>query len=138
MQTFLKNKAVGFYLSCGAALLALITAIVYPASYATFSIQGGYTMMNWGIFVLLLVMVAAAVLLTLFKQFKWLPWALAAISLATLCLYIYSMYYYVSVMVYGIDASFNATFIFNCILVVATFAVSVVSVFVKQTKEEDA
>lgn len=137
MPNFFKDKVPGFYFSCCAAVLGTITAIVYAVSYANFSLQGG-SIMNWNLVIVFLLMIVEFAALVLLKQYKLLPWVLAATALAALCLYIYSMYYYVSVMVYGIDATFTPTFFGNCILVVAVYAVSVIALFLPQIKENAA
>lgn len=133
MKNIFNGKAIGFYFTVATGALALIEAIVYAVSYANFTNQG-VSIMSWPLFVLLMVLAAVNITLIFLNKSEFAPYVSAVLALSIFCLYIYSMYWYVSVMVYGIDAQINATFIFNSLFVVLVLLVSFANVYLKQRK----
>lgn len=126
LKSFFKSRTVGFWITAAASAAALITAVVYGASYASD--------IDFSLTACLLVAACAAVFALSFTPFKNLtPYLQLLISLTAFCFYVYSVYYYVSVVLVGIDLdSFSARFIICTILYIATVATSAVSVFFRQ------
>ena len=137
MKNIFNGKSIGFYFTVATGALSLIEAIVYAVSYANFTNQG-VSIMSWPLFVLLMVLAAINVALIFLNKSEFAPYVSAALALSIFCLYIYSMYWYISVMAYGIDAQINATFIINSLLVVLILGVSFANVFLRQKKPSDA
>ncbi len=126
---YLKDKAVGFWFSVSIAALSLITSIVYAVCYA------GSDDMNWVSFALMAAAAVAAVVLIVLKRFEWAAYAQAALIFLSLLFFIYGIYYYVSVVLVGIDLdSFSAEFWVCTVLYALCFGLGVANVFLKQTK----
>ena len=131
IKAYLKDKDVGFYFSASLVLVALITALVYAVSYA------GTDNINWLSFAFLLLAAAAAIVLIVLKLYNYVPYVLAAGIFVSLLFFIYGIYYYVSVVMVGIDLdSFEPQFIVCTILYVLAFGVGVANVFLRQIKKE--
>ena len=130
IKEYLKDKRVGFWVSASLVLLTLITAIVYGVCYA------GTENISWGAFAFLIVAAAGSAALIAFKQYKYVPYLQAILIFLSLLFFIYGIYYYVSVVMVGIDLDhFDPEFYACTILFVIIFAASVANVFLKQTKE---
>lgn len=129
VKNYLKDKGLGFWFFVAATLLALVTSIVYAACYA------GTDNINWGAFALMVAAFACGVVLIALNRCKWLLYAQSLAVFVSLLLFVYGIYYYVSVVMVGIDADhFDAAFIINTILYILTFALSIANLFLKQTK----
>lgn len=127
IKTYFKNKSIGLIFSVLICCLSLITAIVYATCYA------GSTSMSWFAFILLLVGCVLGVVLFFFKKNKWIPYVQAICNFIALLFYIYGIYFYVSVVVVGIDLqSVDAAFVFNTVLFGLTFILSVANIYLKQ------
>lgn len=134
MLSFTKNKAPGFYLTCLIVVLAVVTDLVYTTSYTTFMLLST-TAISWPAVWLLAVGSVAAVLLLFLHQEAYIHYVVALFYGIAFFFFIYGIYYYVSIMAYGIDASFNFTFFLNAGLFVALLVLSIVDVFVPQIKD---
>lgn len=131
VKKYVKHKGIGFWFSVAVTLLSLVTAIVYVSCYA------GTDNINWGAFALLLVSFVAGGALIALNRYKWAPYAQAVLVFVSLLLFIYGIYYYVSVVMVGIDAdSFDASFIINAIFFIVTFGLSVANLFLNPEKSE--
>lgn len=132
VKEYVKDKSVGFYFTAGIALLSLVIAIVYACSYA------GTDNISWAAFALLLAGIVGTAALVALKQYQWAPIAQAVLNFVALLLFIYGIYYYVSVVMTGIDATgFEPAFWANTILFAIVFVLSVVNVFLPQKKTAD-
>ena len=138
MKKLFSNKAYGFYVTLGLALLSIVTMIVYMVSYkgviATNSTKEIFT---WPAFIFLFVWIIPFVASLFYKNlFKYANY-IACISLTlAACFFIYGIYFQVSVMAVGIDAHFDATFFVNIILFIVLWVVSIANVFLPQMKKE--
>ncbi|MCI9031296.1 MAG: hypothetical protein HFK09_02095 [Clostridia bacterium] len=131
IRDYIKDKALGFWFTAGIAVLSLATAITYAASYA------GTENINWFSFAFMLAAFVAAVVLVAIGRFGLTPYIQAALVFLSLLFFIYGIYYYVSVVLVGIDLdSFDPEFIVCTVLYAATFGLSVANVFLKQIKGE--
>ena len=127
-----KNKSIGFYVTLGTIGLALITAVAYLLCY------NNTDNFNVWAFIVLLVSVVASVILVLIKQYKIAPYALGFLNFVALLFYVYGIYYYVSVVLVGIDLDhFEPQFFVSTILFVVLLGASVAAIFMKQEKEEE-
>lgn len=125
IKQFLHGKGVGFWLSCGLALFALAFAIAYQCAY------GGTAEYSVMCFVSALVLVAATALLEGFGLHGFAGMAQLVCVMSGLGSFVYVNYYYVSVVLVGIDAAeFSARFIFCVVAYALTLVGSIVNVFV--------
>ena len=126
-----KNKPVGFYITLGTIALTLIMAIVYLLSY-----NGTDEFSIWA-FIVLLVSVVGSIVLIGLKQYKITPYVLSFLNFLSLLFYVYSIYFYVSVVLVGIDLDhFEPKFFVCTIGLVVLLASSITTIFTKQEKEE--
>ena len=133
MKEFLERKGIGFYATLCLAVLSVITAVVYAASYANYV---GF--MSWPAFALLIGGAVCAVLLHCIRKGKWSPWVSGATILVSLLLYIKCLYSYVVVVLVGIDLnSFSPQFIRCSVLFVACHLLGIVIIYLRQEKEEN-
>ena len=125
-----KSKSIGFWLTLGCSLSSLLTAIVYSACYV------GTTEFN---LVACLCLIAAFAIGALqFTKLEKLAQYLQFLLCVAACMfYIYGIYYYVSIVMVGIDLdSFSFAFIACTTLFIATMVEMVVNVFVKHEVKE--
>jgi hypothetical protein len=133
LKAFFKDKSYGFYASVVVFVLSLITAIVYAANYS------GTKEMSWAAFIIILVGLVAAVVLGVFGKYRWIPVAMAVADFAALLLFIKAVYFYVSVVLYGINGSaFSPQFTTSTVFLIITFVLSIANIFLKQVKDEEA
>lgn len=129
----LAEKCPGFYVMLAAAILAIVTAIAYAVSYSTLT-----QYLSWSAVVLLIGGAIVAVVLAFTNLDELGTGILALCSLIAMLMYVKLIYYYVSVVIVGIDVqSFDMAFITSAVLFVLTFVVSVVAIFVPKTKEQE-
>ena len=132
LKNLFANKAVGFYVTLGTIVLALATAIAYIVCY------NNTDNFNLWAFVILLVSVVASIVLVLFKQHRIAPYALGLLNFVALLFYVYGIYYYVSVVLVGIDLDhFEPEFFVSTIMFLVTLVASITSIFMKQDKQEE-
>ncbi len=129
---FLKDKCFGFYVTLALIALTVIVDAIYAKLYA------GSLYMSWPAFWVMLGGAAAALGLGFTKLAKWSNAVLALADFLGLLFYIYGIYFYVSVVIAGIQTgSFNGQFIFCCIAFGLLLAANIVNVFLKQVREEE-
>lgn len=132
VKDFTGGKALGFWFTVAVCALSLVSSIVYAACYA------GTDNINWVSFAFMLLAFAGALALTVLKQYKWTPYLQAVLTFIALLFYVYGIYYYVSVVMVGIDLDhFEPPFYITAILYIVTFGLSVANLFLKQTKEKE-
>lgn len=129
MDIFRKEKSKEVLPSLVLSGLALVTAIVYPALFAGTD--------EFNLFALLLAIAVAAAGVSAFTPLR----AFAAylqfwFAVAACMFYIYGVYYYVSVVLVGIDLhSFSPQFVACTVLFLLDTAASVVNLFIVRNKE---
>lgn len=129
-KTLLKGKSYGFFVTLALIVLTVVTGIVYCVNYS------GSRYMSVPAAVLLFVGAAAALALCLTKWAGWANAVLALCGFAALLFYIYGIYFYVSIVMVGIQASsFNSQFVTTTALFVVLLALNIINVFLKQVKE---
>ena len=127
MKAFFADKSRGFAMSIVVFLFSLVTAVVYIVGYSDNSD------FSPPVFVVILVGAAAAVVLTVLKRYNWVSVALALGDFAALLLFIESVYFYVSVVLYGINGSaFSPAFLSSTVCLALSLVLSVANIFVKQ------
>jgi hypothetical protein len=134
MKKYLEDKAFGFYVTGGLAILSIILAIVYSVSYRGFY-SAGKEVFSQAAFWLLLVWVVIDIVLYVLKVGRYGNYVAAVAGLLSFLFYIYGIYYYASVMAVGIDATFDGKFFFTTILFVVNWIGSLANVFFPQVKE---
>lgn len=130
MKELLANKKYGFFVTLALMLLSVVTMIVYA------SIYGGTRFMSWAGFWVVLAGVVVAAALILVKQERWVPALLLVTNFIGFLLYVYYIYFHVSVILVGIQsAGFPPEFFVNVVFFVVTLAVSVANIYLPQNKE---
>lgn len=125
----LSKKGKGFFIACFSALLCLATAIYYYVSY------GGDQYYSSAVFYTLLAALPVAAVMLLVGLDGFVPTVLAILSGVSILLYVYAMYWDVSVVLVGIDkTSFEPRFIVCCALMVLCFIVAEVALYSKMRK----
>jgi len=139
MKKLFQNKGIGFYFEAVLALLSIVTAIIYAVSYGNFVNQAtnNKPCISWVGFVFLFAWIVLAVILKFTKFGKYTPYLDIVFIELALFFYVYRIYYYVSVMAAGIDASFNFTFFFITILFVILAAIAIANCFLPQEKASE-
>lgn len=130
MKELMQNKAPGFRLTLVSILFSLVTAIVYAVIYS----HSRY--MSWAAFWVMLAGAALTVALIFLKQYRFAPALLMTTNFLSLLLFVYYIYFYISSVATGIQFSgFPPEFFVNIAFYVVALMLSVVCVFMKQTKE---
>ena len=133
LKNLFSKKPVGFYVTLATIGLTLVTAVTYFLCY-----NNTDNFNNWA-FIILLVSFVLAVVLVLLKQFKLVPYALGLLNYVAMLFFIYGIYYYVSVVLVGIDLDhFENEFFISTIAFAVLVVLSVIAIFMKQVKEEEA
>lgn len=128
-KSFFANKAYGFYMSVFVFVLSLVTAVVYTIGYSNSSDMSEPVIYAIGAGLIL------AVVLLLCKRYNWIPVVLALGDFAALLLFIKSIYFYVSVVLYGINGSaFSPAFLSSTAFLLLSLVFSVANIFMKQVK----
>lgn len=132
-KSFIKTRNIGFWITAAFSLTALITAIVYGACYSVTE--------DFSVTACVLTALSALFFGLSFTKFGGLaPYVQLLTVLMAFGFYVYAVYYYVSVVLVGIDLdSFSPEFIACTVLYVLLILVSAVNVFFKQgaKKAED-
>lgn len=129
-RDYLRDKSVGFWFSAGLSAFSLITAAVYAGCYA------GTDDMSWAAFVFILFAAISGGTLIALKQYKYAPYAIAVFVFLSLLFFIYGIYYYVSVVMVGIDLdTFDPQFIVCALFFMLAFGLSIANLFLKQIKD---
>lgn len=130
LHSFIEGKKPGFWVTVGLIVLSIVTAITYVACFTNTD------EMNYFAFAFLLIGAVAGIGLIAFKKYTLATYVVAGCVFVALLFYIYAVYYYVSVVLVGIDEDhFSTEFIICTILFAVTFIGSLVDVFLGQTKE---
>ena len=131
MKKLLENKAYGYYVTLALSVLSVVVAVVYAVLYS------GSRYMSLPAVILPIVGTVAAVGLGFVRGGgKWANAVLALCDFVALLFYIYGIYFYVSVVLVGIQASsFNSQFVICTVLFVGLLIANLVNVFLKQEKE---
>ena len=131
MKKLLENKAYGYYVTLALSVLSVVVAVVYAVLYS------GSRYMSLPAVILPIVGAVAAVALGFVRGGgKWANAVLALCDFVALLFYIYGIYFYVSVVLVGIQASsFNSQFVICTVLFVGLLIANLVNVFLKQEKE---
>ena len=138
VKKFFKKKTVGFYLSAVAALLSLVTAIVYAAAY------NGSNYMSWAAFAMFVLAFVAFVALSLFGvTYRFAPAVGGVLDLIAMCLYIGAVYMYLSEVFYGgitaaAMAELDPAFVFCLVASVVCIGLFIAGIFVRQRKRVKA
>ena len=134
IRKFVTSVSVGYWLSLGAAVLSLVTGIVYAAAY------NGSNYMSWAAFAMFVVaFVAFAVLASLDATYRIAPAVGGTIDLIAMCLYISAVYMYLSEVFYGgitaaAMAELDPAFVFCLLASVLCVALFVAGIFVRQRR----
>jgi len=129
-KEFFKDKGAGFIMSIIVLVFSLATAVVYWVGYS------GSSDFSRPVLISIVVGMAAAVLLAVLKRYNWVPVALGLGNFAALLLFIKSIYFYVSVVLYGINGSaFSPAFMSSTVCLLVALILSIADVFMKQVKE---
>ena len=131
MKKLLENKAYGYYVTLALSVLSVVVAVVYAVLYS------GSRYMSLPAVILPIVGAVAAVALGFVRGGgKWANAVLALCDFVALLFYVYGIYFYVSVVLGGIQASsFNSQFVICTVLFVGLLIANLVNVFLKQEKE---
>ncbi len=138
MKEFFGSKAVGFYVSAAAELLATVTLVVY-ALYGT--VGGGAQYFSPVALVLLIVGIAAFAGMCIFKvTAPWAGFVQAVFTFVAFLVYIYHCYRYFSEVFYGgitaqAFALMNKYFLAALILFLLTVVVTQVGAQMRQLKK---
>lgn len=130
IKSFLKTRNIGFWITAAFSLTALITAIVYGACFSSTE--------DFSVTACVLTAISALFFGLSFTKYGGpVPYIQLSAILIAFGFYVYSVYYYVSVVLVGIDLdSFSPEFITCTVLYVVLIAAAAVSVFFKQGAKE--
>lgn len=127
---YLKGKSYGFYVTLVLTALTVVTAVIYAALY------NGSRYMSWPTVWIMIAGAAIALALPLAGQARWSNAVLALADFVAFLLYVYYIYFYVSVVMVGIQAkTFSWQFILCTVLFAALLVLNIVNVFLKQVRE---
>ncbi len=130
MKEIFSNKQPGFRATLACMVLSIVTAIVYAVIYS----HSRY--MSWAAFGVMLAGVVLTGALIVLKQYRFAPALLMTTNFISLLLFVYYIYFYISSVATGIQFSgFPPEFFVNIAFYVASLALSVACVFMKQTEE---
>lgn len=128
MKEYFADKKTGFYVTLAAALISIITLIVYAVGY------GRTRYMSWEAFWIVLIGIVVAAALVALKLYRFAPAVLFGANTLALCFFAYHIYFFVSSVVYGIQFSaFPPEFIASVVMFVLAIISSIVAIFMKQT-----
>ena len=132
MKDLFKNKPVGFWITLSCTALCLVLCVLYPVLYSGYE---EYTAWSW-MFPLFAVLAVGA--LTAVGYYSISPVALLLCILAGLGFFIYANYYYVSVVIVGIDAdSFSSQFVVTLTMYLVATVAAADSVFLPQSQAKE-
>lgn len=141
MKEFLKNKGAGFYVSATAALLSLITLIVY-ALYAT--VGNGQQYFSVPALLLLAASILAFGAMCIFRPTAaWAPFVQTVLLFIAFLVYIYACYRYFTEVFYGkVNLSafknMNKWFFACLIFFFVSMVLSQVGVHMRQTGKKNS
>ncbi|MCD8223128.1 MAG: hypothetical protein LUD07_13270 [Clostridiales bacterium] len=124
LSNIFSDKKIGFYLSGLAAILSLVTAIIYQLTYYN---NADYSS---SVFAILLIAFPAALILTLLRLEAFVPAIVTLIIGIGALRFIYAMYLEMSVVLVGIDKSaFDPQFIVCSVLMILGFIMGEISIY---------
>ena len=130
MKEYFKDKKYGFFVTLALMALSVVTMIVYA------SIYGNTRFMSWAGFGVVIAGVVLSAILIALKQYRFVPALLLAANFLGFLLYVYYIYFHVSVILVGIQsAGFPPEFFVNVVFFILTLVVSVTNVYLPQSKE---
>lgn len=130
VKEYLRDKKYGFFVTVALMVLSVVTMIIYA------SIYGNTRFMSWAGFGIILGGVVLAAILIVLKQYRFVPALLLAANFLGFLLYVYYIYFHVSVVLVGIQSSgFPPEFFLNVVFFVLTLVVSVANVYFPQVEE---
>ena len=141
IKGYLKDKAVGFYVTAGVAVLCLLSAILYVVIFSSIDEM---IKVSWGVFVFLLlgfILTMACLILPLFVPFlkEWLlpiaPYVIGAASIIGLCLFMPSGYDYASKNMIGAVRLEFGFFLCAAFFLITALA-GTAGIFIKVIKKE--
>ncbi len=119
-----KTKIKGSFASSLLFILLIVTAIVYPFCYF------GTDSMSWVSFALLVAAIVVRIVMKRKGLQLFIPVVVGVLTFLALLFYIYGIYWYVSVVLVGIDLdSFDLPFIVCTTLYSILFVLSIASIF---------
>ena len=131
LKNLFKGKTVGFYILLATIFLTLVTAFAYLGCY------NNTDNFNVWAFIILLASSVISICLVVLKQHNYTPYVIGFLNFLALLFYVYGIYYYVSVVLVGIDLDhFEPEFFVSTILFVLTLGASISTIFMKLEKKE--
>ena len=131
MKTLLENKSHGFYVTFVSVVASIVCAAVYASMYS------GSRYMEWPAVVAMLVGAAVSLVLMFTKKAGWANAVIAVADFVAFLYYVYGIYFYVSIVMVGIQATgFNSQFRVCTAMFAVLQVLNLVNVFLKQVKEE--
>lgn len=135
-KEWISTRTIGFYIGAVSAILSVVVAIVYVAGYA------GGKYMSWAVFFLPLLACAAYAGLSVSK--KTAPFAAAVtafLNLLTLCLFIRTVYMYLSEVFYGgvnVESMANLSFefVFSLVAMLVNLILGIAAIFIPPVRKE--
>lgn len=130
VKKLFEQKSYGFYLTLVLIAASLVCGVIYTVLY------GSSIYMSWPTTICTISGAVLALALAFTPYAKWSCAVLALADFIGLLTYIYGIYFYISIVLVGIQAStFNFQFKFCTAAFVILLVLNIVNVFLKQTKE---
>lgn len=131
-QGLFKDKSYGFYVTLALIVASVAVAVVYAVLY------NGSRYLSMPAVGLMIGGAVVALALCFTKAAHWACAVLALADFVGLLFYIYGIYFYVSIVMVGIQAStFNWQFQLCTVLFAVLLVANVVNVFLKQVKAKE-
>ena len=132
MENPSKNRPIGYYVTLIATLLSLLTSVVYITAY------GDSDYLSWPSFVLLAAAVLMNIVFLLIRKKPASPLVTGLLTTVAYMFYFYGMYFYISVVMVGIDLNtFEPKFVITTILFSLVFVIGIANVFLPQGEAMD-
>lgn len=129
LKSIFAGKSFGFYVTLATMAFSVITAVIYAVMY------GNSSYISWAGVVIMLAGVLIGVVLIVLRKSKFVPAVMLVSTLVGILLYIYNIYFYVSVVIVGIQASeFSAEFFVATIMFAISFVAATACVFLPQER----
>ena len=140
---FAKNKTVGYWFSVAITVLFLVTGITYLVGVNGNAVLDQYGVLNIVAVVGLFLGFGLSAVVMGLQAFnvipsKWniVPWLQGVCALLAFCFFVLGAYYYVSVVMVGIDLiAYEGLFIVFVILFVLLLGLAIANIFLKQDKK---
>ncbi len=133
MENASQNRTVGYYVSLIVTILSSLLTVIYISTYS------GTVYISWVACISMAAVVLFNVVLMAMKKVHISPYITALLILIAYMFYFYRMYFYISVVMVGIDlSSFDSKFIINTAVFSVVFVLSIINIFLRQRKEIDS